>query len=287
VTVPAPPPTPTTSFPPAPEPSNAGVPHGFSLVPWLLAFLVVGAGAAFLFWRSRSRAAVAGGPQLDYFVAPEPAPAPAPAPAPTPRAAPAPPKAAEPAPPPPRAADPAPPPTPAPAPVGVVSSGLRPWIDIAIEPLRCTLTDRDVTIEFVLELLNSGGAPARSVSIEGIILNAGPSQDEDLAAFFANPPVPGNKIEIINPIHRVEFPTQVVMPREAMQPVEMGGRQVFVPLLSFYAIYRAGSGEGRTSVSFLVGRSGNGDKLAPFRLDLGPRIFRDLSARPLPTGIRR
>lgn len=144
-----------------------------------------------------------------------------------------------------------------------------------------------MTIEFVLELLNSGGAPARSVSIEGIILNAGPLQDQDLATFFANPPVPGNRIEIINPIHRVEFPTQVVMPREAMQPVEIGGRQVFVPLLAFNAIYRVGSGEGRSSVSFLVGRSGNGDKLAPFRLDFGPRIFRDLGARALPTGIRR
>jgi hypothetical protein len=171
--------------------------------------------------------------------------------------------------------------------MGIVSSTLRPWVEVAIEPLRCTLTDRDVTIEFVLELLNSGGAPARSVSIEGIILNAGASQDQELAAFFANPPVAGNRIDVINPIHRVEFPTQLVMPREAMQPVEMGGRQVFVPLLAFNAIYRAGSGEGRTSVSFLVGRSGNGDKLAPFRLDLGPRVFPELSARPLPTGIRR
>jgi hypothetical protein len=233
-----------------------------------------GAGGAFLFWRSRSRAAFAGGPQMDLFAAPEPEPALPPAPPPAP------------APAPPRAQHRAPPAPPAP-PRGIVSSSLRPWIDVAIQPVRCVLTDTEVTIEFELELLNSGGAPARSISIEGIIVNAGASQDEHLANFFAHPPVPGDRIDMINPIHRMNFPTQIVMPRQHLEPVEMGGRQVFVPLLAFNAIYRFGSSEGRTSVSFLIGRDGNGEKLAPFRLDLGPRVFRNLGARQLPTGVRR
>ena len=168
-----------------------------------------------------------------------------------------------------------------------MSSSLRPWIDIAVQPLRCVLTDTEVTIEFELELLNSGGAPARSISIEGIIINAGASQNEELAAFFARPALLGDRIDVIRPIHRMNFPTQIVLPREHVAPVEIGGRQVFVPLLAFNAIYQFGSSEGQSSVSFLIGRDGDGEKLAPFRLDLGPRVFRNLGARQLPTGVRR
>jgi hypothetical protein len=36
-----------------------------------------------------------------------------------------------------------------------------------------------------------------------------------------------------------------------------------------------------------VGREGEGEKMAPFRLDLGPRIFRNLGARPHHMQVRR
>ena len=57
-----------------------------SFLPWLLAAVALGAGGAFLFYRRRhGHEALAGGPQIDAFAAPEPAPSP-----PAPRAAPAP-----------------------------------------------------------------------------------------------------------------------------------------------------------------------------------------------------
>ena len=62
---------------------------------------------------------------------------------------------------------------------------------------------------------------------------------------------------------------------------------VFVPLVGLNALYSWSGGEGQTSVSHLVGRDTKGEKLGPFRLDLGPHIFRNLGARLLPTGIRR
>jgi hypothetical protein len=53
-------------------------------------------------------------------------------------------------------------------------------------------------------------------------------------------------------------------------------------------LFRGGGGEGQASASFLVGRGTDGDeKLAPFRLDLGPRIFRGLSSRPHSMGLQR
>ena len=39
--------------------------------------------------------------------------------------------------------------------------------------------------------------------------------------------------------------------------------------------------------SYLVGRDSNGDKMAPLRLDQGPRIFRGLGARIHSTKVRK
>ena len=64
----------------------------------------------------------------------------------------------------------------------------------------------------------------------------------------------------------------------------MAGKQVFLPVMAFNALYGWGGGEGQTSATYLLGRDARADKLDPFRLDLGPRIFRTVAARLLPTG---
>jgi len=239
--------------------------HGLPIWPWLLAALMLAGAGALLVWRTRShRMAVAGAPQLDLFAAPESAPVPPPAPAP-PAVRPAPPA----------------------APLGIVSSNLRPWLEINVRPLRCIVTDASVTIEFELELFNSGSAPARGIHIAAAVINAGEAQDQQLANFFGQSAGPGERIEVIQPLKRVGFTTQIVASLEQIQALEVGGRRVFVPILAFNAVYARGSNEGQTSVGYLVGREGKGDKLAPFRLDLGPRIFRGLGARPLPAGVRK
>lgn len=155
-----------------------------------------------------------------------------------------------------------------------------------MQPLRCIVTDDSVTFEFELDLFNSGSAPARDIHIAAVVINAGAAQDEQLQNFFAQMPGPGERIPVIEPLKRVTFTTQIMTPRDRIQVLEVAGRDVFVPLLAFNATYRQSGKEGRTSVSYLVGRNGDGEKLAPFRLDLGPRVFRSLGARPLPQGIR-
>jgi hypothetical protein len=251
-------------FAPDPEPSAATLApgHGFSLLPWLLAALALGAGGAFLFWRNRSRVSFAGVPEADAFLAPEPVPAPTPAP--TPKARPAPP----------------------PSSPGIVSTRLRPWIEIGFHPQRCILDDEKVTLEFDIELFNSGSAPARAVLIEASLFNAGPAQEQDLGAFFANPVGQGDRVAVIPPLQRFAVKTQVSTPREQVLAYELAGRQVFVPVIAFNALYAWSGGEGQTSAAYLLGRDSTGDKMAPFRLDLGPRIFRGLAARVLPSGAR-
>jgi hypothetical protein len=57
-------------------------------------------------------------------------------------------------------------------------------------------------------------------------------------------------------------------------------------VIAFNALYAWSGGEGQTSAAYLLGRASSADKMAPFRLDLGPRIFRGLAARVLPGGAR-
>lgn len=276
--------TPTTAIPQQAGlatptlPSNGTIPvtdeHRLLMWPWLLAGLVLVAGAMLLFWRNRQRHAFAGAPDFDLFVAPESAPAPAPAGRPPISA-------------PPPSAGPARAPAPLQPGGGLVSSRLRPWIELALQPLRCTVEDHQVTVEFELELLNSGNAPARAVLAEASVFNAGPAQDEEIGAFFARPVGEGERLETLPPLQRMNLKTKVIVPRASVQVFEVGGRQVFVPLIAFNALYRWSGGDGQTSASYLLGRDTKGDKMAPFRLDLGPRVFRNLAARQLPLGLRR
>ena len=273
---------PVPAFSSAVAPLTAAVPATLSpeqgplLWPWLLAALALAAGAMFRFLRGRARPALAGGPQFDRFVAPVPEPTPAPAS----RS-----KTPEPATPP-----PAPPRVAAPKPAtggGIVSTGLRPWLELGMQPLRCILDEQQVTLEFELELFNSGSAPARAVLIEASLFNAGPTQEQDIGAFMARPVGQGERMDALQPLTRMALRTQVAAPRQNVQVLEVAGRQVFVPLIAFNLLYRWGGREGQTSLAYLVGRDTKGEKLAPFRADLGPRVFRGLGARPLPNGVRR
>lgn len=171
--------------------------------------------------------------------------------------------------------------------MGVVSTRLRPWLELSMVPLRCIVTDETVTFEFELDVFNSGNGPARAILIEANVFNAGPAQDQQIANFFAKPVGQGERIDAVLPLKHLTFTTQVVTPRANIQTIDAGERQVFVPLIAFNVLYTAGASEAQTSVSYLLGREGNGEKLAPFRLDLGPRLFRGLGARLLPGGVRR
>lgn len=237
---------------------------------WMLEALALIAAGAFLFWRTRGREMFAGSAGFDLFTAPEPAPAPTPAPPPAP--APAPTAAPKPA---------------GPAPSGVVSTGLRPQIQIGFQPVRCILDDQRVVVEFDLELFNSGSAPARAVLVEAKLFNAGAEQDAQIRHFFADPVGTGERIAVIPPLQRLAVRSQAVAPREQILAYELAGRPVFVPLIALNALYSGSGGESQTSVSYLLGRDTKGEKLAPFRLDLGPHIFRGLAARLLPTAVRR
>ena len=211
------------------------------------------------------------------------------APAPEPRPAP-PPPAARPA--------PAPPPQPvgtvasslrAPGPpAGAVSSTLRPWIELELEPSQALVTDEHAAIAFDVTLYNSGSAPARDVAVEACLINAGQQQDVQLSEFYATPGQVRDKIPAVAPLARITLKSAVRLPRSAVQEYEVEGRKLFMPMVAVNSRYRWSSGEGQSAASFMVGREANdGDRLGPLRLDQGARGWKGLAARRYEKGIRR
>lgn len=273
--------------------------EGFSLLPWIVALLAV-AGMAFMYFGRRRRVEPAGHAPIDLGrrEMPEPAPRPDPVPRPAPVAASAtaggarkplpttlmpPPPAASPRP----MSDPPVQPRPDPiVPGGIVSTGLRPWIDIELNPDRALLDEQGTAIAFELTLFNSGSAAARDVVIEARLLNAGASQDIELSAFFAEIS-PGDPIPQIAPYARIPLRSAVRLTRDNIREYEIEGRKLFVPLIAVNVRYRWSTGEGQSAAGFLVGQSGEGkDKLAPLRIDKGDRSWKGLGVRRYEKGLR-
>ena len=238
----------------------------FSSLLWLLAAAAAAGAAAWYFLWQRPRTQLAPAGVTSAFEAPSAEPLrPASPPDAPPRAAP-----------------------PATKPSGVVATRLRPWVELQFTPGRVILDGEKALLEFEMTLFNSGSAPARDVLVEGALFNAGPMQDQHISAFFQSPVGQGNRLPLLAPLQRLSINSAVALSRAQLVPLEMEGRPLLVPLAGFNALYRWGSGsDGQTSTSYLVGKQTNGEKLAPFRLDMAPRVFRRLAAREYELRVRQ
>ena len=266
--------------------NSAAAPGGGVPWSWIAALLALVGGGAFIAWSRRHRRQRYGDPGRMAFagLVPDMGPEPAKAPPVSPRPDPVPPPKWSTTPRP--AVAPAPKPEPKPADNGlIVSTRLKPQLAIHFEPDRAVVTETDVMLQFDVVVSNSGSAPARDVLVEARMVCAHPNQDSEIAAFFQQPAGKGDRIAAIQPLGRISLKSSVRLPIEQLHNFTLEGRTLFVPLVAFNILY---SGDSRTSASFLVGRGTEEDeKLAPFRLDLGPRIFRGLSARSHSNGLSR
>lgn len=265
----------TNSFSPPAHHAAEGVPPRSAVpyLPWLVGAFALGMGALVLLWRRRSREEFAGDAGVDMFSQPQVPPAPVPAARPTGLRPDVPAHGPVPVPSKPRSG-------------GIVSSRLRPNLEIAVQPLRCLVEGDRVVLEFELELFNTGTAPARAVQAEAGLLNAGGTNEQELAAFYSRPVGSGEQIDAIGPMKRMAFTSQVIAPRASLPDYEVGGRKAIVPVLAFNALYQWSGGQAQTSAAFLVGQETRSEKLAPFVSEGPSREFRGLGAHLLPASVR-
>jgi hypothetical protein len=272
-----------------PPPDSIDPDNGSFPLPWIAAFIALIAGGAFIAWSRRGRRQRYADPGRMAFagLAPEIEPASEPLPPARPRPDPVPPRA-EPVPPAPRP-DPVPQrPAPKPADAGlIVSTRLKPQLNVEFHPDRVVVTEQEVMLQFEIVIANVGSAPARDVLVEGRLFTAHIGQDQEIAAFFQDPAVDGDRMASIAPLGRISLKSVARLPLDQIHHFEAGGRKMFVPMVGFNILYRFGSGDGQASASFLVGRGSEEDeKLSPFRIDLGPRVFRGLASRAHSIGLQ-
>jgi hypothetical protein len=165
--------------------------------------------------------------------------------------------------------------------IGIV---MRPWLELEFRPDRATATADGAGVQYEVIIRNVGNAPARNVRLAARMFNAGPELDQEIAAFFARG-VDGRGAAplTILPRTEVKINSVVSMPRAEMREIKVQGRSLFIPTVAFNLLYAWGRDKtGQTCSSHIVGREPEtpSQKMAPFRLDLGPRIYRQVGQRP-------
>jgi hypothetical protein len=157
----------------------------------------------------------------------------------------------------------------------------RPWLELDIVPERAAATDAEATVQYALTITNQGDAEARNIRIDPRLFNAG--AEDEMAAFLQGPihELSGSPQVGIAPGGTLRLNGQVAMPKAELQEIELAGRRIFVPMVAINVAYDWAGGTGRTSRSWLVGREAETPqaKMGPFRLDLGPRIYRSVGRR--------
>lgn len=184
---------------------------------------------------------------------------------------------------------PQPAPTPEPAPVAAIPDAPgRPWLDMGLDLTQARYSLMGMTVGYRLLLHNRGDTPAQDVLIRGIIGNAGAEQQALLQSFFAQQSgLPLHAAVSIMPGETRQLTGELRLMPDQIVPVTMGQRSLLIPLAAFDAGYRWGPeeaeplGHGRTARAFILGQEQEPpvDRLAPFRLDQGPRQYRRAATR--------
>jgi hypothetical protein len=237
-------PAPTSA--PTPQPNVPAAPAGIPIWVYLLAAAVVGlAGYAFL---QRRRAAQRRSLAL---IEPEQMPVPQPSPPRVPRP------------------DPVP----------------RPWIELDLIAERATADPEESIVEFELTLRNSGGSVAHNLRLQAKLICGTLEQDKEITDFHRKKPGEHRTLDIpdLPAGEEIRIKGRVDIKRADMKALRVEQRLLFIPLVAVNAFYEWNSNRsGQTSKSFLVGREkpDDADRMAPFRLDLGPRVYRSVGQRP-------
>jgi len=162
----------------------------------------------------------------------------------------------------------------------------RARLELAFVPERAVATDAETIVHYELIIRNVGEDSARNIRIDTKMFNA--SAQRTISTFLkgAVHDRSGSPLVRVAPGAELKLSGQIAMPKDQVRGIEVQGRSIFVPVVAINVAYDWGVGDtpgsGRTSMSWLVGREPEtpSDKMGPFRLDVGPRVYRSVGQRP-------
>lgn len=142
---------------------------------------------------------------------------------------------------------------------------------------RTTLIGASIGYRLVIQ--NDGDTPLHDVAVANFIANADAQQQQALAQFFDTPlATPAHRISEIAPGACVTVSGEVRLDREDLRPIEVQGRALLIPVVAFSVAHT----QGKATAAFIIGQESTPPraKMGAFRLDQGPRQFRDIGSRP-------
>lgn len=163
---------------------------------------------------------------------------------------------------------------------------LRPVMEIIFTPQTATVGFNNLTICGVIDIVNSGKAPAKNMYFRTDLISASAEQDQSIAAFNAQSVMPaGEALGNARPGERLELTITLSTPLKELESYILGSRRLFAPIVVANLEYEWGENASHDRASFacIIGREAIPlkAKMGPLRLDLGPRSFASLGQRPL------
>lgn len=153
-------------------------------------------------------------------------------------------------------------------------------IEIALTPTGARATLMGWTVGYRLTLRNRGAVAVEDVRIAMAMTNADAAQPAHLAAFFAAPVAdPVHRLAQIAPDEAQDITGELRIGHHELRPLEVAGHALLIPVIAVAVEHAAG----RDGAAFVIGQEGASpqDRMAPFRLDQGPRHYRGIGSRPV------
>ena len=159
-----------------------------------------------------------------------------------------------------------------------------PTITIGFQPRSANATLINAVLNFEITLSNPGSEDLSDIRITGAMAQARDhGGNRSVSAEFA----PLGEVQHLRNGEKKKVITEFRIPLNSIDPIIFQSQALFVPMVQLAVEFTGrGGSEHVQTASFLVGREHQPPRprMAPFRLDQGPRSFAPLGFRALPVG---
>lgn len=162
----------------------------------------------------------------------------------------------------------------------------RAQLTLEFIPDTATLSFTTLTVKGQLRLVNTGSEPARNLRLRATLMSANRQQEQMIASFYSGTQsTPEETLGDAKAGERIAVQIEMALPVAELQSFEVQNRRLMVPVMAADLTYEWDSGSDSVKLACMVGREARPPtpKMAPLRLDLGPRSFAPLGQRPLYT----
>ncbi len=165
----------------------------------------------------------------------------------------------------------------------------RPLLDVSFVPGKATISLANLTISGQLRIINQGTIPVTAMKLRAVMISASEIQDDIITAFHRDKSLHfTEELGKADAAERIGMDLELSIPLTELRSYPLGDQRLFVPIVLANVEYDWGEasaevGHDEARLACLIGREANPPKpkMAPLRLDLGPRSFTPLGQRPV------